>query len=156
MLKPADFSALPSASWTALVSVTQMDFFSPSELGFKNIRNWASINEWQFFHLEYEASPHPAEPGFSQKGKRGKPGFLSFSVLFPERCGSVLVCVSFEVLCGSIAFRLCSLGGIGWLCSTLLPHARHGGICQWSLCRGFRTGPELDTSSLSSTFRCCN
>lgn len=102
-------------------------FFSPSELDFKNIRNWASIGKWQFLHLEYEASPHVTESSSLQEGKRGKRGSPFF---FPACCGSLLVCVRFEMLYGSIGFRHRSMGCIGRLCSVFFPNALRGGICQ--------------------------
>lgn len=89
MLKPADFNALPGASLSGLFSVTPMDIFPPSELGFKNTRNWASVNKWQFFYLVYEASPHPAEPASSWKGRKGKTWF-SLPFLFCSQTAEAL------------------------------------------------------------------
>lgn len=90
MLKPADFSALPGAALSGLFSVTPVDFIPPTpELGFKTLRNWAGINKRQFFHLEHEASPHPAEPGSLRNRKKGKTWFSLLS-LFCSRAAVAL------------------------------------------------------------------
>lgn len=76
-LKPADFSA--QCLVVRFIFSDASGYFPPSEQGFKNTRNWARINKWPFFQLEDAASPLPAEPGSSQKGRKGK---TSFSPLF--------------------------------------------------------------------------
>lgn len=59
-----------------------------------------------------------------RRGEGGSPFW------FPACCGSVLVCVRFETLYGSIGFRHRSVGRLGRLCSALFPDALRGGICQ--------------------------
>ena len=130
-------------------------FFSPSSCeqalkisGIRPVLINGSSFSWSTRH-----HPTPLSWAPRRRGERGKSGPLRFPFLLLDRYGSVLVCVSFEVLCG---FQHCSLGRVGRLCSTLFPDVLHGSICQGSLSCISEMGPEPNTSSLSSTFRCCN
>lgn len=71
-----------------------------------------------------------------RRGGRGKPRSLPSSVLFPDHCGSVVLCVRFEVPCGSTGFRpllgtsrqalLCSLSHWHFLAGESQPGFQNG------------------------------